>query len=239
MTAREYEMMQSNRFTPPNITEFGGTLVATTPEETIWNQAFEQARARIENPRWLAPGLSYEGQTGNIDAPEMVNEQVFTPIVEAFHPEAAAVIDRNNLRDQYQLGNQDLARRRLDQSIIDDAEMRKLQRESLEFRKKQADSRNTIFVTEKIPATKDSPERTVRRPANADELTAMGLGVPDFRVLEKGFNMADMGMAKPGFEQSPFMPPDVSQLQPALPPASTIPGRLRYKLVNGVLQLTQ
>lgn len=87
MTRDQLDMMQAMRMVPPGITEFGGTLVATTPEETLWNEALAKAQARINNPRWLPEGVSYDGVSGNIDSPDIVARELFTPLQNAFHPE--------------------------------------------------------------------------------------------------------------------------------------------------------
>lgn len=85
-----------------------GDRVYGTPEATLWNDAYERARARIENPRFLAPGITYEGRSGNIDAPEIVNEEVFQPLVEAFRPETYRDRVLNQAQERLDLKRQEV-----------------------------------------------------------------------------------------------------------------------------------
>lgn len=85
----QYDLLQTMRRPQVDdlaVNEYGDRAYGT-PESTLWNDAYERARARIDNPRYLAPGITYNGHSGNIDSPELVNEQVFKPLDEAFRPE--------------------------------------------------------------------------------------------------------------------------------------------------------
>lgn len=87
MTARELALLG---FRPPAIDDLAvneyGDRAYGTPASTIWADAYERARARLENPRVLPPGMSFDGNTGNIDSPERVTEEIFQPVQEALHP---------------------------------------------------------------------------------------------------------------------------------------------------------
>ncbi len=61
---------------------------AINPEGQAFAAAYEQAKARSEHPRYLAPGITYNGRSGNIDAPELLDEQIFKPLEAAFRPDS-------------------------------------------------------------------------------------------------------------------------------------------------------
>lgn len=107
MTQRDFDLLALRRPSMDDlaVNEYGDRVYGT-PEATLWADALERARARIENPRFLASGIALDGVSGNIDSPEIVNEEIFTPLQNAIMPRQ--VID-----------NQPKALTDVDRSLID------------------------------------------------------------------------------------------------------------------------
>lgn len=102
-----------------------------TPEATLWNDAYERARARIEKPRF--------GALGNMDAPEIVNEEIFSPLEEAFRPESS----------------RDLAIR---SQIAHQQELERLANERLKLAALRQNENDFDTITEEYPAVEAKPE---------------------------------------------------------------------------------
>jgi hypothetical protein len=128
MTQREFEQamaMRGARMDDLAVSGYGDRAYGT-PEETIWNDAFERARVRIANPRWEGLGTV----PGGLDSPENVGREVFQPVLEAFEPQMAVAseVARNRtgldlerqsiMRDQQERLRQELELKRITESRV-------------------------------------------------------------------------------------------------------------------------
>jgi len=219
-----------------------------TPESTLFNDAYEKSQARIESPRWLAPGISYEGRTGNIDTPEIVSEELVSPLLTTFHPQLSSKLDQENQENAYREERQRIAREALAAKIADDKAKNEISNQRNKRLEQETLNKSNRLASESMRGATDTKAKMLVAELNA---VSRGFGSgKDAALADVRKRMAEFYAKFPLTAETAWLPqpppetdaPDVSQVQP--PPfapqiQTNTPESLEYQLINGKLQLVK